>query len=559
MGISIHLAVSKSVTREEWKGVYEETLRFIKIFPLAEGEDKDIHGIKTFCLVPTEEKETSYGWNHEKIKKGWRAIGDYQSMHTAENYYLPRDLVREDEMNPNVEDAISGAIPDYMDFGWTDERAERIYSLWGNKTQGEPYHMYLLAIACLIEARLGEKAFVYGDITRGQCKKAVELVNKHLDYPIDIPDRCDMERLEERISKLSLTEREKLSIFEKMYLGTKDKEFGLYLRTQFSEKSQDEYWKKVFEHSNIGTVGFVEEIKDYLLWGFDLARLCDFVRFKEKDKIGENQKDEDEQSRYEQFVEEIMDTKLYLQNKNCEDILAIDQEESQPYGISTLMAQFAFLGARNNKVDRYIPIEEIKRALKEKLAGKCNVDAIIEKYLEKEREEMQEQTSQKDRKDVETGDVSNIDVADSLHDIIDITREKLMEKREKYDVSEYEDLRYYESGDTMPEDMIESLKGSFEFDQNIIKEEDYANLMKQTVAERCEWLVEQNRSLWLRDKDWEKIFNDIEANEESYSRYYPMVRVKLNNERLVYLRRALALNDDLYKYYQELGKAEASI
>lgn len=60
-----------------------------------------------------------------------------------------------------------GALPAYMDYDWEEERFGCTY--WGAKTQGEPYHMYLLAIACLMEDRLGEKAFIYGDITQGQC------------------------------------------------------------------------------------------------------------------------------------------------------------------------------------------------------------------------------------------------------------------------------------------------------------------------------------------------------------------------------------------------------
>ena len=64
--------------------------------------------------------------------------------------------------------------------------------------------------------------------------------------------------------------------------------------------------------------------------------------------------------------------------------LAIDQEEAHPYGIFTLLAQFAFIGAKNKKVDRYIPIEEIRYALNRGLAGKCNVNAVIDEYLAKE-------------------------------------------------------------------------------------------------------------------------------------------------------------------------------
>ncbi len=35
MGIFIYEAISESVTKEEWKQVYEETLVLVKAFPLA--------------------------------------------------------------------------------------------------------------------------------------------------------------------------------------------------------------------------------------------------------------------------------------------------------------------------------------------------------------------------------------------------------------------------------------------------------------------------------------------------------------------------------------------
>lgn len=80
--------------------------------------------------------------------------------------------------------------------------------MWGGKSQGELYHLYLLAIACLIEDRLKHKAFVYGDITYGQCVVAVDMANKYLEKKIVLPDRCVLECLYERISVLEFTERE---------------------------------------------------------------------------------------------------------------------------------------------------------------------------------------------------------------------------------------------------------------------------------------------------------------------------------------------------------------
>lgn len=111
-----------------------------------------------------------------------------------------------------------GLLPTYLNYDGEDAQFGQIYNVWGNKTQGEPYHIYLLAIVCLIESRLGNKAFVYGDITRAQCKRAVEFANIHLKEPIDIPARCDKERFWKRVSDLPFSEKEQFEIFERFFL-----------------------------------------------------------------------------------------------------------------------------------------------------------------------------------------------------------------------------------------------------------------------------------------------------------------------------------------------------
>ena len=97
MGIHINMVISKSVTEEEWRQVYEETLQLIKHFPFAERRKVLIHGMETICLVPTEEREKMYRWSDGKPHLGWQTEGDNQTLKTGEDYYLPRDLVKEDE------------------------------------------------------------------------------------------------------------------------------------------------------------------------------------------------------------------------------------------------------------------------------------------------------------------------------------------------------------------------------------------------------------------------------------------------------------------------------
>ena len=57
--------------------------------------------------------------------------------------------------------------------------------------------------------------------------------------------------------------------------------------------------------------------------------------------------------------------------KNTEDYLEIEPESEQPYNIWDLFADFMLGWAHNPKVDRYIPLEEIRAALKNGICGWC--------------------------------------------------------------------------------------------------------------------------------------------------------------------------------------------
>lgn len=537
MGIFIHMSVSKSVTKREWEKVYKETLQLVKAFPLAERRKIKCKGIETICLVPTVERKQTYGWHNENIRLGWFADGDYETLHTAERYALYRDMIQDDEVEIDAGDALLGALPAYSKFEWDDPRCSHTYDIWGAKTQGEPYHMYLLAIACLIEARLGEKAFVYGDITRGQCRKAVELANKYLKNPIAVPDRCDMERFYKRVSNLQLNEHEQFIVFERLYLGTKDHKYGEYIRDKYSDEILYKYWQDAFDKYYIGTKGFDDYINEYLLWGFDLGRLCRLINYNDKDNV----------PHYEKFVQRIMDAKLHLKSKNCEDVLKIDQEESEPYSIYTLMAQFAFIGAENKKVDRYIPIDELKNILLSELGDKCNVEAIIEEYLYKEEQEQEIKIS-KDDTDADLEALCQQDASEVFKQMMDIKRQDMIDERGKYNITTHEDLMYYETGDSIEPNLLNALKQSFILYDSIAREDFYTELVSLPAKTRCRWLVKQNRSILIREQDWNKIFTDIEEKEKSFSRYYPMMRLKLDHDDLIYMTIAIALNDELYDY-----------
>lgn len=538
MGIFIYLHISKSVTQEEWEKVYEETLELMKALPFAERTYADIHNINTICLVRTKEREETDFFQNPII--GWRASGDYVTIREAEDYYIPRHLLEKNTYDPDAGDAIYSIIPSYLNYDWKDERFSKVYYLWGNKTQGEPYHIYLLAVACLITSRLGEKAYVYGDITRGQCKKAVSIANKHLENPIDVPDQCDKDRLYKRISKLDLLEYEKIVLFERLYFCNKDAEYGAFLQSSFPEEAMQEYWKKKFEHSPLGCVSFHGVLKDYLTLGNDLGKVCEYIPFKTEED-------------YKSFISHVMDTKLHLKEKDCSDVLDNDQEKENPYTIWTLMAQFAFSGAHNKKVDRYIPIEKIRMILNNAIGDKCPVDALIDAYLEEESRKMnlEDAVSFEDFEKATKQDPSEL-----FNQVVNTRLDKMMEMDEQYAVTQFEHLKYYEDGDRILPAIEKSIASCRHFLDKTMEEEkeDIDTLMAKGAHECCEWIIKHNRHILVRDKDWDKVFTNIENNLDSFQRYYPLFRLKIEKDDLLQMLIALLINDDLYAYSKVLAE-----
>ena len=525
MGIFVNLHVSKSVTKEEWASVYSESLEMIKKLPLAEWQDKkSIDGMKIPCLVRTKEHEFSYGWNNERKNVGWEASGDYETLKTAEWHFFPRNLVT--EYNEAAGDAILASLPQCTNHDWEEDLCNQTYDIFGNKTQGEPYHMYLLAVCCMVESRLKFKAFVDGDITKGQLRKAVEIANSILKNPIDIPARCDASHLYDRIARLQINEKEKLELFNYLYLENENIEFGDFIRNHFSKQVWRNYIKETLNQYHFNTIGFSDKLEKFLELGFDLRTICSLINFQEKD---------DKENCYKTFIRNVLDTKIYLKDKNTEDWLDINQEEEHPYSIFTYFAQFVFASAKNHKVKVYIPIDEVRKILKEELKGYPDTDKVIDDYLNEEN---------KKGPDVK-------DDSEMLTEMLSNKSDKIFKNQKEFDIPSPDYLLFYSKGNTIETKLQKNMIEYFKFMETTLKEERFAELMKKTSKDRCQFLVEQNRSLLIRDSDWRKIFKDIKTNDDSFKRYYPMVRVSITSDSVGAVVRALIINDDLYDFVYE--------
>lgn len=525
MGIYIHLNISDTITADEWKRAYQKSVVLMEKMPFIEKTVKECYGTKLVCATKTVEKER-YG------RMGWHTIGDSISMKTAENYFLPQNITSSEKtdayMKPYMDPYMS-ILPAYCSsISFEDERCNRVIGLWGNKTQAEPYHFYLLAVACMLEHELPGKVAIYGDITKGQCKKAVEIVSDMLREKIELPDRCDLQRLYNRVKNMPLQKSEIVDAFAKLYLGNQDEEFGVFVQKHFSDEEFKFFWRRVFGNSKVGTYGFSEWLKDYLLWGFQIVDLKEYVQFD----------DEEGNSLAEEFVSAVLDTEVFLEEKDCEDVLEIDKEAEGSYSVNTLLAHFVFAGAKNHRVNRYIPLEELVVALSECVGDCCDVSQIVTEYMAKR--------AKQDAK-------SNL--TDLLINFVHSWRDKIMSSREEYDISEAEDLMLFENGDTIEISLNERLLDFFAFYRETLDEDRYRELQRKGSFAAIRYLVEQNRYFLFMEESWQKIFNDIQKNIATLERYYPMVRVKPSEDGDIQIVRALVLNDGLYQYCMERKEA----
>ena len=264
--------------------------------------------------------------------------------------------------------------------------------------------------------------------------------------------------------------------------------------------------------------------------------MCEYVQFL----------DEEQKSQYEKLVKRIMDAKLHRKDKNTDDMLRVDQEEEEPYTIWTLMARFALGGFKNKKIDRYIPLEEIRKALKEAIGEQCNVDKIIDEYIIEENMWSEISLNEMRKNNKKLKEACEQDPSEAFSKVMNKKKEDLKEKYEKYDINESSQLKFYEKGDTLDPALAKAIGEYRAFMDSLFEEKYYKDAMEKDAQYRKEWLIENNKYILLRDKDWEKIFTDVEEHKESFASYYPAIRVdasKGDNEELLI---ALMTNDEFY-------------
>ena len=518
MGISISLLVSKAIPQEKWEAVYEEALALAKKLDLACIKKREILGKTVYCLIPVEEEG-------EEGKTCWHVCSDLGTRESAEWYTTPKVLTTtpadNDPFDIIFHRAMDRDIIQDEETKTVEKESAYPRHLWGNKTQGHYYHIAMLSIGCLIQDRLGNRAYVHGDINAGQCKRAVDMANKHLEKPIQIPCQADLGRWIERVNSLPLPEIDRVRIAFDMFIGAKKTVFGETVRKVFSHECLMSYWENAFDGYDMNVVGYSSVLKSYLSMGFEISDLCDIVSF--TSSKGDDQ--------HERFIRRIMDSKLHWAEKDCTDWMEHDPDDPALYGIETLLVRAFSFGVRNKKVDRYIPLEEIRQILVEKIPD-FDVNKVIDDYIADE--------STMEDKSVE------------MNRLINQATEELDNKDNNYDISVADYLPDYQAGKTMAPDVEELVRDLMEFWQDtILNEENYKRIMAMPHDEILDWIAYQSRYFpSMTAEEWQRVMESVDSGK--LNRYAGLFCIKRSSEDIAKAVSALVTNDSLYEYAKML-------
>ncbi len=510
MGIFINMKIADTVTQKEWDPVYEKSLLIAKKFGFFDFGRKNIHGEDILCIFPTVERE----FNGET---GWRTIGSFPEYKRAEDQFMPKYLSN-GRLDTHPYDMLRTEFPNYVEQS-VEKHGYRF--IWGNKTQGEPYHMGLLAIACMVEQLLGVQAMIGGDITYGQCVRAAKMASDTIGEEIHPPISCRLNDLHKRISKFDeLNETEKLTLLMNVYLGEENDEYGEFLRQHYSYEAITAYWSERFSSTKINTYGFDSLMKRYFLLSPDLKRFCELSEF-----------DKSDAEMCTRLIQKIMRSSLHIKEKNCYDPLDLKHYEI-PYGIMNLLATFALRGAANPAIDRYIPFDEIRSVLSECFGSVVNVNEITDNFLTEAENRTEETPHEKLMKEGQAfGKEWNVE-------------------HSQYDICNYEELIKFTPDSTFSPDMVDGIKKSFKVYTDCAETPECANLLERSADELFRILATNFDSIFLTAEHWEHIYDELCRDKLTFKRFYPMTRVSQNGN-LEYLLRAFVTDDDFWSYCYE--------
>jgi hypothetical protein len=267
MGVHVILHINpQRINADDWARVHDDTLALLEAWPtpLLGWGIRSIEGVQ----VPMYMRSLRCD-ERDPRNALWLVIGDKGSLQTGECQTLYRDLrhyERQLQRHSNEDIVTAAAAPDKDD---TSGPAR----VFGDKTQGHPFHFAVLAAAMLVEERFPRDAMVWGDIDRGQAEEARRMAAPILGRELPLPVRVDAPRLIERLR--ARYEGDRLAqAFNRVFLTDGDDKHEAMLHAFPGDEGAREWQRELANYSSPSCLGALGLFISWLNAGRPLREAC---------------------------------------------------------------------------------------------------------------------------------------------------------------------------------------------------------------------------------------------------------------------------------------------
>ncbi|CAM4137746.1 hypothetical protein VRRI112168_15590 [Vreelandella rituensis] len=272
MGLHIHLTVQlHTLDADAWEAAYEESLLLLRRFPapLLRFEVCEVGGYHRYRL--TDEILCDPGTEQER----WEISGDRISGRRAESFRLHRYLHRQISRNPNASETD-------VDVLWVDEQ-DAAYpigagvDIFGNKTQGYPYHLALLAVGILLENRFPKHCFVHGQLEREPTEQTLSWMNAVLGTDFQLPVCLDGHALYARLAGFYQNQECLIERFQSLFLGDQQEALRTLIACAEPDALQRHIVAELGHYHSLSQRGVGRLLSAYLEVTQDIDGLIDLV------------------------------------------------------------------------------------------------------------------------------------------------------------------------------------------------------------------------------------------------------------------------------------------
>ncbi|WP_022933100.1 hypothetical protein [Treponema bryantii] len=509
----LYFSISNSVTQEEWTKVYEETLVLANKIYLTDWEKFYYKGVGAYAFCKVKEHTNKYFGEKTHF---WQASSDYNYMNTGDIFRLKREIDNYDE---NAAPAILEQLylsPDVRSKIYENQIRQR-----GLRIYGDTYYIRLLAILCFMESKLKEKIFICGDFDREDCEKAVKIVNNILDEQIELPARCDFNRLYSIVRKTDISEEEKIYLMEKTYLGNINFYYKELIEEKFGRETLNNFWKYRFKEYEIGSYNFQQALEAYFSYGLAFKDLIKYIQL--------NNTKEDYLKLLKSIIEAENNRDRYSRNVG----ISRDPKNNIVHGFSLGFSHSLF---GPDTTDSFIFI-------------KFTIDDYINelsKYFDSQidiRNFLLENIKEEDE----------VSFENRLRECCHKDSYVIFDGEKDYDIFLPQDLIYYKIGDRIAPYLLDKIQNVGENIKNKLEDKEFKEISQKETTDQIYELIDIDYQFPARDIDWVHAIDYFNTHSDALERYYPLFRMQ---PELISpaeeITKAIFINDAFYDFCKNL-------